>query len=82
MDTLSQEVSIHDLTMADSVRLSGVYRPPRSVLTPYARAGIGAAPAPVTAGVLILRNIVAGVDGNIHGFSVSLKCVVLGTPVS
>ena len=82
VETLPQEVAIHDLAVADPVGLAGVYCPPGAVLTPDAGASIGPAPGPVTAGVLVVRNIVAGVDGHIHGLSVCLKSVILRTPVS
>ena len=82
MDTFPQEIAIHDLAVADPVGLAGVYCPPGAVLTPDAGAGIGPAPCPVTAGVLVVRNIVAGVDGHAHGLLVALKRVILRTPVS
>ena len=82
VEALSQVFSIHNLSMADPVGLAGVYCPPGAVLTPDAGAGIGPAPGSVTAGVLVVRNIVTGVDGNIHGLSVGLKSVIFRTPVS
>ena len=82
MDTLPQEVAVHNLAVADPVGLGGVYRPPGSVLTTDAGAGIGPTPSPVTAGVLIVWHIVARVNRHIHCFSVRLKRVILWTPVS
>ena len=82
MDTLPQEVAVHNLAVADPVGLGGVYRPPGSILTSNAGAGIGPTPSPVTAGVLIVWHIVARVDRHIHCFSVRLKRVILWTPVS
>ena len=82
MEALGQVFSIHNLAVADPVGLAGVYCPPGAVLTPDARAGISPAPCPVTAGVLVVRNIVAGVDGHAHGLLVALKRVILRTPVS
>ena len=82
MEALGQVVAIHDLAVADPIGLGGVYRPPRSVLASDAWAGICPTPGSVTAGVLIVRNIVTGVDGHAHCFLVALKRVILWTPVS
>ena len=82
VEALSQVFSIHNLSMADPVGLAGVYCPPWAVLTPDAGAGIGPAPGSVTAGVLVVRNIVTGVDGHTHGLLVALKRVILRTPVT
>ena len=82
MDTLPQEVAVHNLAVADPVGLGGVYRPPGAVLTSNAGAGISPTPSPVTAGVLVVWHIVACMDRHIHCFSVRLKRVILWTPVS
>ena len=82
VEALGQVISVHDLAVADPVGLGGVYRPPLSVLTSNAGAGIGSTSGPVTAGVLVVRHVVAGVDGHTHGLLVTLKRVVLGAPVT
>ena len=40
------------------------------------------APGPVTARVLVIGDVVAGVDSHAHGLLVSLKSVVFRTPVT
>ena len=82
MEAFSQVVAVHNLAVADPVGLGGVYRPPGSVLTTDAGAGIGPTPSPVTAGVLIVWHIVARVDCHAHSLLVALKRVILWTPVS
>ena len=79
---LGQEVSIHDLSVRDPVLPAGVDGPAPAVLTSNARTGIGSTAGPVTAGVLVRRRVVTGVDGHTHGLVIALESVVLRTPVT
>ena len=82
VEGLHQKVLVHHLTMRYSVWSAGVNAPAPAILSTDTLACIGGTPCSITAGILVGRSEVTGVDGNTHGLVITLECIILWTPVT